>query len=495
VTEISLSPPSERPVRRRTRRDPKPRFKKSITNQLDAVLGCPSLQVPADHLAWAVQRIVERFDLSSVEAKYSSLGRHGYAPRSVLAVWVYASLIGLHHATKVAKALKTDAALRLLSGGHSISRSKLNEFRQQQGELFEALIAQTVSMAKADGLLPLDDLAADSMRLRAHASTKSVRTLTRSKKRLEELTAVDEAALSEAERAKHREKLEKHRSAVAECQQRERTSIVTTNPSAALLKFPDGAGLPGHRVSTMAAGMKARFIVAVLVTAESNDYGTLESIVDETARVLAKIGIPDETKLQVAADAGYCAQADLAFADRVRERIDILVDGTTAPESRRFFGRDRFRFLDDGSVECPAGRAMLGPFRHNDGQHWRGAGCGECSLRSQCTDGKQRSLVINHELDRLRAAMRTRMATDDGRKRYNRRIATVEPVFSNIESTMAYRRASSRFEGTVVSEVLLKVLAHNVSRLIAAKRLSRVYCAVTAEGLLLPVGYVFPATL
>jgi hypothetical protein len=173
--------------------------------------------------------------------------------------------------------------------------------------------------------LPLDDLAADSMRLRAHASTKAVRTLVRSKRRLSELAAVDEQALGEAEREQHRAKVAKHRQAVAECEARRRTSIVTTNPSAALMKFPDGAGLPGHRISAMAAGVEARFVVAVLVSADTNDYGLLEPIVTETTRVLARSRVSEDTPLQVAADAGYCARAALAFAERVRARIDILI--------------------------------------------------------------------------------------------------------------------------------------------------------------------------
>ena len=110
-----------------------------------------------------------------------------------------------------------------------------------------------------------------------------------------------------------------------------------------------------------------------------------------------------------------------------------------------------------------------------------GVGCSDCSLRTGCTDGKFRSFTANLELDRLRSAMRARMAAPDGKQRYNRRIATVEPVFSNIESTMGYRRASSRHEETVIAEVLLKVLAHNVSRLLAAKPLSCVRCLVLPD--------------
>jgi transposase len=447
------------------------------------------LQVPADHLARAVAKVVAQFDLTSIEARYSSLGRHGYAPRSVLAVWIYASLIGLHHATKVARALKTDAALRLVSGGHSISRSKLNEFRQQNGALFAELIAQTVAMAQKEGLLPLSDLAADSMRLRAHASTKAVRTLVRSKKRLHELSTVDVDKLSDDDRANHLAKVEKHTTAVAECEKRERASIVTTNPSAALMKFPGGQGsMPGHRVSAMAAGVKARFIVAVLVTADATDFGMLEPVVEATRKMLAKIGLAEE-KLQVAADAGYTSFVDLAYAERVRDRIDILVNGVHEPDNHsRFFGRDRFVILDDGSATCPAGRAMKGPLRHSEGHTmWRGIGCADCSLRPDCTDGKQRSITVYAEMDQLRAAMRARMAAPDAKERYSRRIATVEPVFSNIESAMGFRRASSRFEPTVVAELLLKVLAHNVSRLISAQPLSCVYFVLAADGSLIPL--------
>lgn len=498
MTPLALSsPPAERPIRRRTRRDPKPRFKPDTTDQLDAIVGCPSLQIPAEHLARGVVRIVARMDLSAVEAGYSSLGRRGHDPRRVLAVWVYASLIGIHHATKLARALETDAALRLLSGGHRISRSTLNEFRLRHEALFAACIEQTVAMAEAAGLLSLDDLAADSMRLRAHASTKAVRTLVRSKKRLAELSAVDESTLSETDRERHQAKLAKHTGAVAECEARGRTSVVTTNPSAVLMKFPDGAGLPGHRISAMAAGVKTRFLVAVLVTADTNDYGLLEPIVAETEKTLSQAGVEDVAGLQIAADAGYCAQADLAFAERVRDRIDLLVDGAREPKKRSgLFGRDRFVIADDGSATCPAGRLMKGPTPHADGRTiWTGVGCSDCPLRPQCTEGKTRSLTANLELDRLRAGMQARLDAPGGLDRYHRRIATVEPVFSNIESVMAYRRASSRREGTVVAEVLLKVLAHNISRLLVAKRLSRVYWLITPEGVLAAPRNEFPATL
>src|SRR5260370_20027860 len=78
---ILSRPDAERVVRRRTRRDPKPRFKADCPQELDVINGCPAVAVPADHLAWSVQAEVAKLDVSALEAKYSSLGRYGYHPR------------------------------------------------------------------------------------------------------------------------------------------------------------------------------------------------------------------------------------------------------------------------------------------------------------------------------------------------------------------------------------------------------------------------------
>lgn len=436
--------------------------------------------VPAEHPAWMVLEQVGHLDLSALEATYSSLGRHGYQPRQVLAVWVYASVIGIHHSTKVARALKTDNAFRLLSGGHAISEGKLRRFRRENRAFFEQAIAQTVALAHERGWLDADALAVDSMRLRAHASTKEVRTLKRSKQRLVELAAVDVATLDAAARAKHDKKVHKHQTAVAECEARQRTNIVTTNESAALMKFPSGAGLPGHRITVTAAGVKQRFVVGVLVDAATNDFGKLGPALEQAREVLSQAGMADDVRLQAAADAGYTAVEDYAFADANRSWVDVLVpvaEGDSAAGRRKgCFGRERFT-VDGERATCPAGTVMRGPYDNGDGRRkWVGVGCGSCSLKPQCTTGRERAIIVDVQLERLRGAMRQRMQESDAQQRYNQRIATVEPVFSSIQETMAFRRASARHGASVVAEVLLKILTHNLSRLAAARRLSCVWC-------------------
>jgi hypothetical protein len=79
------------------------------------------------------------------------------------------------------------------------------------------------------------------------------------------------------------------------------------------------------------------------------------------------------------------------------------------------------------------------------------------------------------DLERARAAMVERMERPGARKRYNRRIATVEPVFSYLEGPMRFRRASCRLDESIKAEVLLNVLAYNLTRLLLRAKLAVVF--------------------
>lgn len=467
------------PIRRRTRRNPKPLFKPDVSRQLDVVHGSPELQVGSDHLARGVREIIEQLDTSELEAQYSSLGRHGFHPRCTLAVWVYASLVGLHESTKLALALQTDAALRLLSGGHDISAGTLRRFRLKNRAFFEAAIAQTVVLADERGMLHPEQLGVDSVRLRAHASTSAVRTLVRSRKRLADLAVVELGGLSEDDRARHETKLEKHRHAVARCEADGRTNFVVTNPSAGLIKFPDGGSAPGHRITVVAAGVQERLVVTVLMDADGHDFGKTSSSLLKVRALFERLRIRNAQGLQVALDAGYWSEVDLQFAADNSDWVDVLI-AERSDDRPGVFGRSKFVERDDGTIHCPAGREMRGPYSDGKGrgQRYEGQDCGTCPLKARCTPAATRCLVIRRDYDKLRNRMRERMARPDARARYNKRIATVEPVFSNLQATMKYRRATTRHERGIAAEILLKLLAHNISRLIARRALSRVRVVV-----------------
>ncbi|MCU0662471.1 MAG: transposase [Myxococcota bacterium] len=472
-------PPPTIPARKRYR-PPKAKFLADQSRQLDPISGCPDLQVPHDHAARFVLELVEQLDLKVLVKKYSALGRHGFHPKHVLGVLILGSVQGLHYASKLAKATKTDAAYRLVSGGRAISDSTIKKFRAENLAFFQDAVQQTVAMAVERGLIDPTTLAIDSARIQADASVKSMRTLERSKKRLEELTKEDVAALDEEAHAEHAAKVEKHETAVARCEAEGRTSHSVTDPHAGLLKFPSGAALPGHRVTVTSAGSDLRFVVNVLINATPNDFGMLEVTARGAHEALIKAGMlvrEGAPRMQTAADPGYLSETDLTFAFENRDWLDVLIH---EPEVQRrkgvdgaaLFGRDAFTIAEDGTATCPAGLKMKGPYKNGDNRLWHGDGCVKCGLRERCTTSKKRALTQNPRLDKVRGHMHSRMAEPGAKARYNQRIATVEPVFSYIEDAMGFRRVSSRHTECLKAEILLKILAYNLMRLKAAKPVS-----------------------
>ena len=467
--ELSSTPPPRLPVVRWG--VGKPRFLDDLSAQLDPLLGCPAVQVPEGHLAREVLSwVMGRLDLSPLERQYSSLGRHGLHPGRKLAVLVYASLTGVHYASEIERLAKTDAAYRFLSGGQNLSATRLREFKRENKEFFAYAIEQTVRLAAKANLIDPQDLAADSVRLRAEASTKSIRTLSRSEERLEELSAVKVDELDADARSSHEAKVKKHSEAVKRCVEEGRTSLSVTNPLASLMKFPSGAALPGHRVTVVAAGMKVRFVLAVLIGSAATDIDLLRPVTMAAKDALRAAGIDEP--MQVAADAGFRGHDDLQFAIDERGHIDVLLNDPPQPrrgKSKRrggFFSKAEFDFRADGSVVCPAGTPMEGPLKGGRGRiRWRGVGCATCPLRSACTSVQRREIVVEPQRELLHGAMRERMREPGAQARYRRRIATIEPVFSFIEDTMKFQRATSRDANGACAEILLKVLAYNLSRL------------------------------
>lgn len=479
------------PAPRRKALDPTPRFRPDRRRQLDLLLGSVDEQVEHGHLARSVWSVVDRLDTSALESQYSALGRRGYHPKRLLAVWVYASLTGLHHSTKLARACKTDAALRWLCGGDAPSSATLRRIRMKQASFFAAAIEQTVALGSRLKLIQLDAVAVDSVRLRAHAAAANVRTLERSTQRLKELRAVDREALDEASRAKHDAKIARHEAGLAQCNARGVTSIVTTNPAAALMKFPSGASAPGHRATVIATGTSARFVIGVLVDADPTDHGKLGPAVLHARDTLDRLGLREDKTLSVAADSGYFSDRDLQFAVENRAWVDVLIPPITRGHIRSegVFPRERFEFREGGVVVCPAGRQMLGPYRNNKAGtilKYEGPSCHTCELKPQCTPGPRRYLQISPSKEKARLAMVARMNQPDAKERYDQRIATVEPIFSFLEDAMAFRRCASRAPQTVQAEVLLKILAYNIDRLIRAERdaalLSCVYFEIDDRG-------------
>src|SRR6266478_4289561 len=157
---------------------------------LDSLIG-------ADHparLSWAY---VLRLDLRELEARIKARegvpGHPAITPRLLLGLWLYATGEGVVSARLLARLCQRDDAYRWFCGGVGVNHRTLGEFRVDHGDLLNRLLAESVTALAAEGLIDLDILAQDGVRVRAAAGASSFRR----RERLEEMVAEVKATLAE----------------------------------------------------------------------------------------------------------------------------------------------------------------------------------------------------------------------------------------------------------------------------------------------------------
>jgi transposase len=300
---------------------------------LDAVIG-------EDHPARTVWAYVERLDLSRVEAEIGSreghAGHPALAPKLGLALWLYATRDGIGSARELARLCESEAAYRWLCGRVSVNHHTLGWFRTGQRQLIEELLVEHVAALAGAGLIDLNEIAQDGVRMRAHAGSGSFRR----RASLEEKAEAALKALAEdedgdpgvssrrrkarQERAKRERGLQVERAlkALAEVEaqraRRKRTNKAktakqkgprasTTDADARVMKMADGGFRPAYNVQF--ASLPANgIIVALEVGTVGSDRGLVSPMLDRIA------GLYGRRPKRHLADGGYQAKACITAA-------------------------------------------------------------------------------------------------------------------------------------------------------------------------------------
>lgn len=471
--KFSLSALAAARAPRRIARNPTIQFRPDLSGQVSFIHGTPVDAVPGDHVAWKVRKALELFDFAPLVARASSLGRRGLHPAHVLGPLLLGSLEGQHRCSQVSRQLQTNAAYRLVSGGHEMDASLLRSFRRKNLLFFSECVDRTIIVAFERKYVDLEQAALDSVRLEADAATASVCTLERSSKMVKQLLVTDLTDKTPEQVERHQARLAKHQAAVEHCKEMGITNYSRTDPLAALMKFPYGGAKAGHRLTTVVTGAAIRFCIAFFLSSKPTDHGVLPGMLEALRVRLRGVGVADETVVKVAVDAGFCNEDDLTVAHANDLNVDVALAqqgyaGTGKVNAKGLFGKEHFKIEGDKAF-CPAGKAMSGPFRARGSEiSWHGLGCGKCPLRAQCTTSRYRNLKHNPVTADMRAALTERM-TDPARKAlYAKRGPVVESMYSVLEDAMGFRRVSSRHPATVQAEIVLKILAYNLTRLWAA---------------------------
>jgi len=276
--------------------------------------------LPSDNRARIVWAYVKSLNLEplyeDIQVTDCQAGRTAIAPEVLVALWLLATLDGIGSARELDRRCSTDIPYLWLLGGVTVNYHTLSDFRVARGEFLERLLIDTVAALIDRGLVPLETIAQDGMRVRASAGKSSFRR----KPTLEQLQqqagehverlkreAESEAARQEgdarrraaAERAA-RERQERIAEALQQheqlSQQREKrkkgdgetTRVSTTDPDARKMKMANGGYDPAYNVQFVSDG-NARVIVHVDVTNEGTDSGEMVPAHEKICKTYGKV--------------------------------------------------------------------------------------------------------------------------------------------------------------------------------------------------------------
>jgi transposase len=263
--------------------------------------------IPPDHPARLVWDYVLGLDLSPLYHAIKSVagqpGRPALDPKILVALWLYATLDGVGSARQLDELCRTHDAYRWLLGDVSINYHTLADFRTAHVEFLDWLLTQSVAVLMAEGLVDLNRVAHDGMRVRASAGAASFRrrptleeALAEAEAQLQALRAEleDDPAAGQRRQQKARERAARERAArirgaldrlpeleaKKKPEDRPKARCSTTDADATVMKMADGGFRPAYNFefSTTTA---SQIIVGVDVVTAGSDAGQMAPMVEQ----------------------------------------------------------------------------------------------------------------------------------------------------------------------------------------------------------------------
>jgi transposase len=322
----------------------KPRLLEPMRDQMELRSMDIDSLIGEGHAARLIWAYVEQVDLRELEdaikAREGTPGHPAIAPRLLLALWLYATSEGVGSARALARLCESHDAYRWLVGGVSVNYHTLSDFRVGHGELLDRLLVENVATLAACGLIDLDKLTQDGVRIRASAGASSYRR----RARLEEHLARAHEVVEQLKREVHddpaasnqrihkareraaRERDERVKAAIrtlgeVEAQRAQRKAnrkktekpkeprASTTDPDVRTMKMADGGFRPAWNVQVVTV-TGTPIVAAVEPSTVGSDRGLMRPMLE---RIRQRFGRLPKCHL---ADGGFAAADGIEWSHR-----------------------------------------------------------------------------------------------------------------------------------------------------------------------------------
>lgn len=381
-----------------------PRLQRPDRQQV--VMRCQALDatLAEDHPARLVWAYVEAADLGplhqTIKAVRGHAGRSPIDPRILLALWLYATLEGVGSARQIERLCESHAAYEWICGGVGVNYHTLSDFRGAHVAFLDGLLTDSVAALVHEGLVSMNRVAQDGMRVRANAGAASFRraaTLEACQaeaqeqvRRLREELGSDPGSASARQRgareraARERsERIERALGQARELDQKRQEQAAgkasappghddeqgpgrkgeagkgpaaarasTSDPEARVMKMADGGFRPAFNVQ-YATDTATQVVTGVDVSNIGSDMGQMAPMVE---RHQERYG---QAPAQVLVDGGFTKQADIEQVSAAPVGVEVIAP---APKPRKA-GRDPHQRRAGDSDAIAAWRERMGTDR------------------------------------------------------------------------------------------------------------------------------------
>lgn len=269
--------------------------------------------LPEDHRARAVWDFVSKLDLSSfhdaVLAREGGGGRAPNDPAVTLSLWVFATLEGVGSARLLDRLCAEHDAYRWILGGLTTNYHTLADFRTERAQEIDGLLTKIVALLTASGVVTMERVAQDGMKVRASAGAPSFRRkpsleqclieakeqVAALKKEIEDDPDASERRRRAARERAARERQERVEEALRQWDEaaarrsgskevrEEKARVSTTDPDARVMKTADGGFRPCFNAQ-LATDVTSQVIVGVTLSNSGGDMGQTAPMLDDVER-------------------------------------------------------------------------------------------------------------------------------------------------------------------------------------------------------------------
>ena len=373
---------------------PAPRLRYAERRQGEFRLVVLDQLLPPDHQVRLIWDYVCHLDLSpllqSIRAVAGAPGRDATDPRILFSLWLYATLEGIGSARALERLCQEHLAFMWICGNVSVNYHLLADFRVAHEVVLDQQLTQSVAVLRHEGLVDLERVAQDGMRVRASAGASSFRRrgklaaalqegrdqVQRLKQELQEDPGAAHRQRRAAQERAVKERVERVQRALQELEQveaavvkrgkesKEKARASTTDPEARKMKMPDGGFRPAYNAQ-LATDTQSRIIVGVDVTNQGSDGGQMGPMLDQLHE---RYG---QTPAEHLVDGGYASREDIDYA--ATEHHTKVYAPVREKEKKEKAGKDPFAPLPGDNPAVAEWRQRMGTLAAQELYHLRSA--------------------------------------------------------------------------------------------------------------------------